>query len=59
MMWWDGLGCDGLLTDWFYLAFSVFTWFFLALFPILMVRNLERDGNASWPFYASTFLSFA
>ncbi|KAK3941746.1 hypothetical protein QBC46DRAFT_310871 [Diplogelasinospora grovesii] len=39
-------------------AFSVFSWFFLALFPIMIVRNLEVDGNGRWPFYVTCTLSF-
>ncbi|KAK3314646.1 hypothetical protein B0H66DRAFT_317070 [Apodospora peruviana] len=40
-------------------AFSVFSWFFLALFPILIGRDLRRDGGPSWPFYTSSVLGFA
>ncbi|KAK0634969.1 hypothetical protein B0T17DRAFT_502561 [Bombardia bombarda] len=40
-------------------AFSVFSWFFLALFPVLIVRGLRIDGNVTWPFYVSSSLSFA
>ncbi|KAM7220231.1 hypothetical protein V8F06_004373 [Rhypophila decipiens] len=41
-------------------AFSVFTWFFLSLFCILMVGHVTReDGAPQWPYYASTALSFA
>ncbi|KAK3371784.1 hypothetical protein B0T24DRAFT_721805 [Lasiosphaeria ovina] len=38
-------------------AFSVFTWFFLALFPVLIVRDLRIDGDMKWPFYVSFTLS--
>ncbi|KAK4213032.1 hypothetical protein QBC37DRAFT_344874 [Rhypophila decipiens] len=40
-------------------AFSVFTWFFLSLFCILMVGHVTREGAPQWPYYASTALSFA
>ncbi|KXX73650.1 hypothetical protein MMYC01_209521 [Madurella mycetomatis] len=40
-------------------AFSVFSWVFLALFPVLIVRDLSRDGEKSWPFYVTAVLSFA
>ncbi|KAK3387507.1 hypothetical protein B0H63DRAFT_521558 [Podospora didyma] len=39
-------------------AFSVFSWFFLALFPILIVRDLKMDGDMKWPFYVTSTLSF-
>ncbi|GAB1313488.1 hypothetical protein MFIFM68171_03698 [Madurella fahalii] len=40
-------------------AFSVFSWVFLALFPVFIVRDLSRDGEKSWPFYVTAVLSFA
>ncbi|KAL1838288.1 hypothetical protein VTJ49DRAFT_2828 [Mycothermus thermophilus] len=40
-------------------AFSVFSWVFLALFPTLILRDLSRGGRPSWPFYATSALSFA
>jgi hypothetical protein len=40
-------------------AFSVFSWAFLAAFPVLIVRDLRFNGNISWPFYVTSTLSFA
>jgi len=40
-------------------AFSVFSWTFLAAFPVLIVRDLRINGNISWPFYVTSSLSFA
>ncbi|KAK5660630.1 hypothetical protein OQA88_11992 [Cercophora sp. LCS_1] len=40
-------------------AFSVFSWAFLAAFPVLIVRGLRIDGTSTWPFYVTSTLSFA
>ncbi|KAL2265288.1 hypothetical protein VTJ83DRAFT_6388 [Remersonia thermophila] len=40
-------------------AFSVFSWVFLALFPVLMLREMLRRDDPSWPFYTASVLSFA
>ncbi|KAK0626345.1 hypothetical protein B0T14DRAFT_492690 [Immersiella caudata] len=40
-------------------AFSIFSWAFLAAFPVLIVRDLRFNGNISWPFYVTSALSFA
>ncbi|KAL1896591.1 hypothetical protein Sste5346_004625 [Sporothrix stenoceras] len=32
-------------------AFSVFWWLFLALFPIMIVRDLDMHQKMRWPFY--------
>ncbi|KAK1761195.1 hypothetical protein QBC47DRAFT_428537 [Echria macrotheca] len=39
-------------------AFSVFSWSFLAAFPVLIVRDLKIDGTMTWPFYVTSSLSF-
>ncbi|KAK3899605.1 hypothetical protein C8A05DRAFT_46376 [Staphylotrichum tortipilum] len=39
-------------------AFSVFSWVFLALFPMLILRDIARGGEPTWPFYATAALSF-
>ena len=39
-------------------AFSVFSWFFLALFPIMIVRDMDLPGKLRWPFYILAVLSF-
>jgi hypothetical protein len=49
------LGAAQVLTN---VAFSVFSWLFLALFPVLIVRDLRAEGNVMWPFYISSALSF-
>jgi hypothetical protein len=38
-------------------AFSVFSWVFLSLFPMLVLRDVSR-GQPTWPFYATSILSF-
>ncbi|KAM7193401.1 hypothetical protein V8F20_008451 [Naviculisporaceae sp. PSN 640] len=40
-------------------AFSVFTWFFLAFFGLVTIRDVTREGNPAWPYYSSAALSFA
>jgi hypothetical protein len=39
-------------------ASSVFSWVFLALFPMLIIRDIARGGEPAWPFYATSALSF-
>ncbi|KAL2142809.1 hypothetical protein VTI28DRAFT_703 [Corynascus sepedonium] len=39
-------------------AFSVFSWVFLSLFPMLIIRDISHGGEPAWPFYAASFLSF-
>ncbi|KAK4141160.1 uncharacterized protein C8A04DRAFT_39295 [Dichotomopilus funicola] len=39
-------------------AFSVFSWVFLALFSMLIIRDLARGRQAAWPFYATSVLGF-
>ena len=41
------------------LAFSIFSWAFLAAFPVLIIRDMRINGNISWPFYVASTLSFA
>jgi hypothetical protein len=36
----------------------VFSWVFLALFPMLILRDIARGGEPTWPFYATAALSF-
>ncbi|KAK1772334.1 hypothetical protein QBC33DRAFT_5718 [Phialemonium atrogriseum] len=38
-------------------AFSVFTWFFLSLFPVTVIRDIYMQGNLRWPFYILSGLS--
>lgn len=38
-------------------GFAVFTFFFLALFPILMVRDMDILQSIRWPFYLLAGLS--
>lgn len=38
-------------------AFSVFSWLFLSLFPVLIVRDLEMHRAMRWPFYFLSSLS--
>jgi hypothetical protein len=38
-------------------GFGVFTFFFLALFPIMMVRDMEILKSIRWPFYVLAGLS--
>ncbi|KAK3304122.1 uncharacterized protein B0T15DRAFT_230970 [Chaetomium strumarium] len=38
-------------------AFSVFSWVFSALFPLLILRDISRDGEPRWPFYVTSVLS--
>ncbi|KAK4189855.1 hypothetical protein QBC35DRAFT_530505 [Podospora australis] len=57
---WDGgvMGGFGVFQG----AFSVFTWFFLASFPGLMVRyspRREDQGEGRWVYWVSAGLSFA
>jgi len=40
------------------LAFSVFSWIFLAFFPALVVGYINRRGKPRWPFYVTSLLSF-
>ncbi|OIW27156.1 hypothetical protein CONLIGDRAFT_415583 [Coniochaeta ligniaria NRRL 30616] len=40
-------------------AFSVFSWFFLSLFPIMILRELDMQRHPRWPFYVLSALSFA
>lgn len=39
-------------------AFSVFSWFFLALFPVMILRELDMQRHPRWPFYVLSGLSF-
>ncbi|KAH6851118.1 hypothetical protein B0I37DRAFT_128857 [Chaetomium sp. MPI-CAGE-AT-0009] len=39
-------------------AFSVFSWVFLALFPMLIIRDIARGGEPAWPLYTTAALSF-
>ncbi|KAB5582398.1 hypothetical protein GE09DRAFT_1246058 [Coniochaeta sp. 2T2.1] len=40
-------------------AFSVFSWFFLSLFPVMILREIDMQRHPRWPFYALSALSFA
>lgn len=40
-------------------AFSVFSWFFLSLFPIMILPELDSQRQPRWPFYVLSILSFA
>lgn len=40
-------------------AFSVFSWFFLSLFPIMILRELDMQRQPRWPFFVLSGLSFA
>jgi len=40
-------------------AFSVFSWFFLSLFPVMLLRELDLQRHPRWPFYVLSGLSFA
>ena len=40
-------------------VFSVFTWFFLSLFPVMILRELDMQRHPRWPFYVLSALSFA
>ncbi|KAH6620817.1 hypothetical protein B0J18DRAFT_410656 [Chaetomium sp. MPI-SDFR-AT-0129] len=39
-------------------AFSVFSWVFLALFSMLIIRDIARGRQAAWPFYVTSVLGF-
>ncbi|KAB5586172.1 hypothetical protein GE09DRAFT_1049155 [Coniochaeta sp. 2T2.1] len=40
-------------------AFSVFSWFFLSLFPVMILRESDMQRHPRWPSYALSALSFA
>lgn len=40
-------------------AFSVFSWFFLSLFPVMILRELDMQRHPRWPFYVLSTLCFA
>lgn len=40
-------------------AFSVFSWFFLSLFPVMILPELDSQRQPRWPFYVLSSLSFA
>ncbi|KAJ2896348.1 hypothetical protein MKZ38_005612 [Zalerion maritima] len=40
-------------------SFSVFTDFFLIMFPIMMIKDMHVRKNRRWPFYVLAFLSLS
>jgi hypothetical protein len=48
---------SNLLGSDIYLAFSVFSWFFLGLLPVMVVRDIDMQGHLRWPFYILSTLS--
>lgn len=40
-------------------AFSIFSWFFLSLFPVMILRELDTQYHPRWAFYVLSGFTFA